>query len=37
MEKYEPVEIEVITFEAEDIIVTSNRDLYMPEIPVGNK
>ena len=36
MEKYETVEIEVIKFDNEDIITTSTKDIYMPEIPAGN-
>ena len=34
MEKYEVIEMEVIRFDAEDVITTS-RDVEMPEQPIG--
>ena len=36
MEKYEGLELEVIVFHSEDIIVTSNWDTETPEIPIPN-
>ncbi len=36
MEKYEALELEVIAFDAEDVITTSrSKDIEMPEQPIG--
>ncbi len=31
MEKYEKIEIEIIVFDSEDVIVTSNGDINLPD------
>lgn len=35
MEKYEALEMEVIEFDREDVIMTSLRDIELPEQPIG--
>ena len=35
MKEYENLEIEIIRFETEDMITTS--DVQLPEVPVGNE
>lgn len=35
MEKYEALEMEVIEFDAEDVITTSGGDIELPEEPIG--
>ena len=34
MEKYESIEIEIIEFDTEDVITTSNGDTELPEEPI---
>ncbi len=36
MEKYEPIEIEVIEFDTEDVITTSRGEVELPEEPINN-
>ena len=35
MEKYEVLEMEVIEFDTEDVIITSGGDIELPEQPIG--
>lgn len=35
MEKYEALEMEVIEFDTEDVITTSDGDIELPEEPIG--